>query len=545
MIKKYQKWLFFVLLCGFSLILGQTYASTLGNWTLTSEGLFNAASADFCGGLPNKMNAWKGVYPATDDARGSCSGSGCFSIENNDLNYSITNGSADLGNFWLNLRQDTSCGVDYYYNFYRIASDEWRIYPTIWSPRITISSPISGSTITGFSISIPAQELQDSYSGGDVAGFGARQLKQAGQTFTATESYTASSVKWYGFREGGLVGTCYIDFYDTSAGKPTGATLSHTDFDGDIIEVNNAVWHEVELDTTFSITQGTMYAVVLSCPSSADDSQLLAWRVDNDNYATGTALFTTDAGTNWTIYSAYDTNFEVWGYIGGGGSPDLEGNYYDIDPSIYTGILFNFKDDKLHASTNSYNLTPTATNETGTGSFSIPFSEFGFDTNGHWDLHALAYGTALDIESGMFLTTRGYVDVFSEELVDPAYYLIFNVSGFAEPFVMQDATEWYSENVLDYENPTDLFITFTGYFQPYFEKIGGFGSAIMSYFNLNEAYDRGYGLGEVFPLMSGYIHKIEFFFGGFPIFTFLKYIILTLSGIFVVRTILKFIPFIG
>jgi hypothetical protein len=225
-------------------------------------------------------------------------------------------------------------------------------------------------------------------------------------------------------------------------------------------------------------------------------------------------------------------------------SDTLSVNYYDIDPTIYKGILLNFRDEKLHASTKSYDYK-LATGDTGNGSFSVNTSEFGFDTNGHWDLHGLAYGVSLDIQGGAFLTTRGYTDVYSNELVDPAYYLIFNVAGYQTPFTFDDWTTWYGTNVSDYATPEPIATTLAGYLQPYFEKVGGFGSQASLYFNLNEAYDRGFGLGEIFPAMDGYVKKIDMFFGGFPLFTFFKYIIYTLIGIFVIRTILKFIPFIG
>jgi hypothetical protein len=219
-------------------------------------------------------------------------------------------------------------------------------------------------------------------------------------------------------------------------------------------------------------------------------------------------------------------------------------NYYDLDREIYNGFLMNFRDDKLHSSTNSYDFK-MATSDAGTGSFSIPLSTFGFDTNGHWDLHASAYGYSLEIQDGLFLTTRGYIDTLSGELVDPPYHLIFNIAGFSEPFVFDDWDTWYGTNVSDYASPTTFATTITGYLQPYFEKVGGFGAQASLYFNEAEAYDRGYGLGEIIPIILQYNSKIDMFFGGFPIFTFFRYLLYTMIAMFIVRTILKFIPFIG
>jgi hypothetical protein len=225
-------------------------------------------------------------------------------------------------------------------------------------------------------------------------------------------------------------------------------------------------------------------------------------------------------------------------------SDTLSVNYYGVDPDLYNGILLNFRDDKLHASTNSYNYE-LATSDTGTGNFNVSLSEFGFDTNGHWDLHASAYGYSLQIQDGLFLTTRGYIDTLTGELVNPPFHLIFNVSGLAEPFVFDDWDTWYGTNVSDYASPTTFATTITGYLQPYFEKVGGFGAQASLYFNEAEAYDRGYGLGEIIPIILQYNSKIDMFFGGFPIFTFFRYLLYTMIAMFIVRTILKFIPFIG
>lgn len=222
----------------------------------------------------------------------------------------------------------------------------------------------------------------------------------------------------------------------------------------------------------------------------------------------------------------------------------LTGNYYNIDRNFYDGFLMNWRDEKLHLSTNSYDFQ-FASSDTGTGNFSIPINDFGFDTNGHWDLTAIAYGQSLDIQNELFLTGRGYVSIFSNELINPPYYLIFNVAGLLDPFSFENYGDWYNTNVSDYATPSDIFNKFGGYLQPYFEKVGGFGATTMLYFNLNEAYDRGFGLGSVFPTIEAYTQKIEIFFGGFPIFTFFKYLLATLMALFIVRTILKFIPFIG
>jgi len=226
-------------------------------------------------------------------------------------------------------------------------------------------------------------------------------------------------------------------------------------------------------------------------------------------------------------------------------TPDniLEGNYYNIDRSIYNGFLINFRDNKILTSTDSVDYV-FATGDSSTGSFIIPLSNFNFEYNGHFDLHALAYGKSLEIQNG-FLTGRGYIDVFSNDLIEPAYNLNINISGLGNLCSLSNFSTWYLSNVSDYSTPDTFTSTMAGYLEPYFNKVCAFGGVITSYINLNEAYDRGFGLGEVFPMVDTYTHKIDMFFGGFPLMSFFKYIIYTLIAIFVIKTILKFIPFIG
>lgn len=220
-------------------------------------------------------------------------------------------------------------------------------------------------------------------------------------------------------------------------------------------------------------------------------------------------------------------------------------DYKNFDWDEYKGFIVNFKDHRIGAAAQSKQFLAADCDPSGTGSKTITLSDFGIDKNGQWDLTTLAFGTHLNIEGGMFLTTRGYVDFWSSELVKTPYDLIFNVAGLPSPYAFSNSETWYTENIDTYATPTAFFTAATDFLSPIFEKVGDFANGATALFNSNESYDRGYSLGEVFPLINGYIKKIDIFFGGFPLVSFLKYLILSMIAIFIVRAVMKFIPFIG
>jgi len=228
---------------------------------------------------------------------------------------------------------------------------------------------------------------------------------------------------------------------------------------------------------------------------------------------------------------------------------DLDTNltieYSGFDWDIYDGFVVNFRDSKIEAVSNSKQFLKEDLDPSGTGEEIINLQDFGFDQNGDWYLTGIAFGTHLDIESGMFLTTRGVIDFFSDELVLTPYYLTINVEGLPSPYTFEGPEDWYDAHVERFDAPTAFFISFVGLLSPIFEKVGEFGTRVQNMFDQSEAYDRGYGLGEIFPLISGYIQKIDLFFGGFPLASFFKYLILTMLAIFIIRAVMKFIPFFG
>jgi hypothetical protein len=219
--------------------------------------------------------------------------------------------------------------------------------------------------------------------------------------------------------------------------------------------------------------------------------------------------------------------------------------YQNFDWNTYDGFIVNFKDNKIGAVAQSQQFLAEDLNPSGTGQVEINLQNFEIDTNGAWYLTGLAFGTHLDIEAGMYLTTRGYIDFWSDELVETPYYLLINISELPAPYTFTEPNDWYSANSERFATATPFFTSFVGLLSPIFEKVGDFGTRVQNMFDQKEAYDKGFALGEVFPLINGYVQKIDLFFGGFPLVAFFKYLILIMLAIFIVRAVMKFIPFFG
>lgn len=200
-----------------------------------------------------------------------------------------------------------------------------------------------------------------------------------------------------------------------------------------------------------------------------------------------------------------------------------------INHEIYPYIWLSFIDTKIYEHSEIYSFLITA----DSGEIEIPLTEFGFSKNGQWDFRATAEYDA---------------NTFLDLTPEPPYYLIFDVESLPEPYYFSDFDTWYGENVDDYEAPSEWASAMVGYLEPIFGKIGEFGTRITSYLDTSDAYERGWDIGKVFPVIIAYVSKIDMFFGDFPLITFFKWLILIMIGLFVVKIILKllsFIPFFG
>lgn len=212
---------------------------------------------------------------------------------------------------------------------------------------------------------------------------------------------------------------------------------------------------------------------------------------------------------------------------------DLETNlvvdWSNINHEIYPYIWLSFIDTKIYEHSEIYSFLITE----DSGEIEIPLTEFEFSKNGQWDLRAMA-----EYDASTFLSLDPV----------PIYYLILDVEGLPEPYYFTDFDDWYSANVEDYEAPSEWASAMVGYLEPIFEKIGEFGNRVNAYLDTSLAYERGFDIGNVFPVIIAYVGKIDMFFGGFPIVAFFKWLIFIMIGLFAVKVILKllsFIPFFG
>jgi len=224
---------------------------------------------------------------------------------------------------------------------------------------------------------------------------------------------------------------------------------------------------------------------------------------------------------------------------------DIIIKYEGFDWDIYSGFTLVMKEHNSKISSKALIYQSDDLDENGSGQVPVSGRMFGIDVNSRWDLEAIAFGSQLDVEGGMFLTGLGYVDFYTENLVYPDYYLNFNVEGLAQLYPFSEPENWYLENVDRFSEPTEFFTAVIGLVSPIFQKVGEFGTRTQIIFSTADAYQRGYALGEVFPKIKGYTEKISEFFGGFPIVSFFIAIILIMSAIFIIRLIMKFIPFFG
>jgi len=177
------------------------------------------------------------------------------------------------------------------------------------------------------------------------------------------------------------------------------------------------------------------------------------------------------------------------------------------------------------------------------GQESFSFESFNFDRNGKYYFYAVATKWSIEFIEGMYITGN-YSYQWSDDLVSPVSWFTINTEGYTPIFEMSDFSTWYGE-VSKFATPTDMFVSIAGFFEPTFNKIGEFGNRIKDYFNLSEVYSQGYEIGKVIPYFSYFVGQISLFLGGFPILKWVFVVIILLTGIFIFRLVMKFIPFLG
>jgi len=207
----------------------------------------------------------------------------------------------------------------------------------------------------------------------------------------------------------------------------------------------------------------------------------------------------------------------------------ITGNYAALNAGLlgygYLHIWLYNPNNQEHSATKTLLITGTS------GSFSFPASVFAITENGKWVLKANQEWDA---------------NTFVDLTPSPTITFNFNVSGNSTPYTFQDWNTWYSSNSAGgYSAPSDFGNSIEGFFQPIFTNVYEFANNTLSFFNVTTAHDKGYQIGQIFPTAQAYLDNIDVFFGGFPLVPFFEFLIVVMLGIFIVRTIFKFIPFFG
>ena len=332
-------------------------------------------------------------------------------------------------------------------------------------------------------------------------------------------------------------------YYDTDTYK-LNTSGGDVLIDGVDITINHNAWNSFEISWDTSLGAYGKYDVLLNGNKVYSNLDM----DDTDPYNTPTRI---RFRSNWD-YNFYTDSYggqivatptvELNDPASGTEITDLNQNikvdYSDLDDFDALYIAFKHPFTQITTEAVSYEIE----NIGGTGQLEIPLSYFNIEKNGDWYLTAIASYEGYQFEDDLFL--GGYGSNWSDDLANGTDYLDINIDGYEDIFEMSDFQSWYAENS-DFDNPTDMFIAITGFFEPIFSRVGEFGSRITSYFQNDQAYSQGRDIGKAIPIFSYYIGQITLFLGGFPVIKWFMIGVLVLVGIFIFKVIMKFIPFLG
>ena len=206
----------------------------------------------------------------------------------------------------------------------------------------------------------------DYYDSGDDSQGIVRGVSWKAQTFTASDTYTASGVQLKLYKLGDP-GTVTVSLRATAAGLPTGADLVSGTTDGDSLTTSaGGEWREITFTATQALTSGTVYAVVVRA-TSGDASNTVYWRHDSTSpsYTGGSYIYSADSGSSWTASASADFMFRI----------AISGTASDVIGLAANGPIF----DSEHVGA-LWRLSHTVPTVTTTGtftatSFTVPVAE--------------------------------------------------------------------------------------------------------------------------------------------------------------------------
>ena len=125
--------------------------------------------------------------------------------------------------------------------------------------------------------------------------------------FTASQSYTITSVKLWMFRTG-TPGTLTVSIRETTANVPSGADKASGTFAGNDLLTTPGKKEEITFAAGYSLVSGTKYAIVCRCAAAS-----VYWARGLSYASDGGRCTSANAGVAWGAESVVDMVFETWG----------------------------------------------------------------------------------------------------------------------------------------------------------------------------------------------------------------------------------------
>ncbi len=191
-----------------------------------------------------------------------------------------------------------------------------------------------------------SQGLTDSYSETNtdatafMPSFLGIQYTDLGQIFTAAVSGRVTSCVFYLKKQGTPTGTnnMIAKLYMISGGLPSGAALaSSTPLTANNLTTSFALT-TFTFPTPYSVTAGVSYAIILEYATGGASTNNVGMGVDTSSpTALGTAVYSTNSGSSWTVNSTFDVTFYVYVNNGGPSVHTFGGTITGIETAVNGG----------------------------------------------------------------------------------------------------------------------------------------------------------------------------------------------------------------
>lgn len=260
-------------------------------------------------------------------------------------------------------------------------------------------------------------------------------VNQRMNTFTPGEDYDLDYIVLEGRRTGNCISVDVDIYLADEAHKPKESSLAN-------VQVLQAAIGTSEAEITFtlasalSLTNGTEYAVVVSC-AGPNSSNMFRWSYGFSN--TGYSAYSTDSGSSWlNVTSSSGTWFQAWGTAGGGVSQANTPSPTDEAADLQSGSVdLSWVDDNDPAG-DSYDI-----NFGPTGSMILIESEHGSTSYSYTDDMILGqeYSWRIDINIGEEVVTGAIWTFTIESFAPPSQ----NMSTTARLIAVSNNELWYED----------------------------------------------------------------------------------------------------